>query len=98
MEKFVEYLESRNWSVHKMDDGSYNIEWTTPHFGNFNMDLDSESPMSDFEYQAEGFDVDEYVKLWLGGPGAPSAKLLVEDGEAIEDELEEIVLWLNTQN
>lgn len=95
MEKFIEYLESRNWGVRKMDDGSYNIEWTTPYFGDFNMDLDAESPLSDFEYQAESFDVDEYVALWLGGPGAPNAKLLVSDAEAIEEELNEILSWLN---
>lgn len=92
---FTDYLESRNWGVTVFEDGNINVAWSTPYGGDFNFDLDGESPISDFMFQAEGFDVDEYVKLWLGGRGAPTAKELVEDGEAIQNELNEICAELS---
>ena len=42
------------------------------------------------EEYANDFDVDEHVKLWIDGPGAPSIRGLLEDAEWIEEDLQRL--------
>lgn len=87
---FQDYLENHDWNI-SAGCGSYDFQWFTPAGEDFHLDIDTESPISDFMFQCENFDVNEHVKIWiesLGQKGVPNTvRELLEDGEAIEEKL-----------
>lgn len=85
-----EILESRGWGW-EVNDMELIITWLLPNGGEYSTYTDRLSFLSDITTLRESFDVDEYVKMFidsLGENGVPSTvKELLEDAEAIEEEL-----------
>lgn len=87
MKKIQEIFEEQGWGWSEYK-GDYNISYVTPNCGDFNMDIDGESFLSDFESQAQEFDVTDYVKFWLTENRTNlNVYELLEDAEAIQKEL-----------
>lgn len=79
--------------------GDFDIQWYSPAGEDFHLNIDSESFLSDFMFQAESFDVDEHVELWIesrGKRGVPNTvREIVEDAEAIQKKLLHVAERIN---
>ena len=79
--------ESLDWNVEDEGEDLY-ISQYTPAGEDFGFSVNSATAKADIQKEAENFDVDEHVKMWIDGPGAPSSiRALLEDAEWLESAL-----------
>ncbi len=104
MDALKEYLERKDWQVNACSVGpdsvaGWEISQYSPAGEDFGFciehDHNVEKAIKELKRYAYYFDVDEHVELHLGGRGAPSAKILVEDAEAIQEMLSELADGVN---
>jgi len=99
IDKLQDFLEDCGWFYFQYDEKNQTVEFRidAPNDGNHYIEATTRSIddfMDDIKSNVE-FDVDEYVYLWLqnkrmGDKDIPSARCIVEDGEHIQKELNEL--------
>ena len=98
MDELEDYLDDKGWSVYKDDDG-WDIRQASPAGEDFGFyiehDGDVEKAVKEIKEYAYDFDIDEHVEMHLGGAGAPSVTVLVEDAKEIQKMLDELADGVN---
>lgn len=88
---FEEVCEDQGWTVNICE---HDIELTkyTPAGEEFYFAIRKDEDLQrQVEEYANDFDVDEHVKMWIDGPGAPSSiRELLEDAEWIDEDLQRL--------
>lgn len=83
-------LNARGWR-YIITNVDVTLTWYTPYGGEYSFLVATDNTLSEISFHAADFNVDDYVKLFinhLGEDGVPSTvKDLLEDAEAISDEL-----------
>ena len=94
-EIYREVCENLNWSVTVCEDGTVELETTSPAGEDLIVTVEEENFVDNVKAYAASFDKDERIEMWIlarrsGTSGVPSAKELVEDAQAIDDMLREL--------
>ena len=94
-EIYREVCENLNWSVTVCEDGTVELETTSPAGEDLIVTVEAENFVDNVKAYAASFDKDEHIEMWIlarrsGTSGVPSAKELVEDAQAIDDMLREL--------
>ena len=94
-EIYREVCENLNWSVTVCEDGTVELETTSPAGEDLIVTVEAENFVDNVKAYAASFDKDERIEMWIlarrsGTSGVPSAKELVEDAQAIDDMLREL--------
>lgn len=91
-ERIKRICEEHDWCVYEEDDNILYISRYTPAGEDFGFEVDAGDAVNEIKSYADDFDVDEHVKMWIGGPGAPSSiRCLLKDAEWIDEKLQELV-------
>lgn len=88
-------IEDLGWRIIKYEDGTVELEKSSPAGENFIFTVSEKNIVADIEEYAATFDPDEHVEILIMArrnemSGVPSNMELVEDAKAIEDMLEEL--------
>lgn len=103
----LEAIEARGWSVtehetHGSPEPYLLLEWFSPKSEDICIETTLETLSADLLREYDSYDVDEHVDLWAPGRGkrgVPSSyAALVEDAEAIGEELHALSLIARGQN
>ena len=98
MDELEDYLESKDWSVYKDEEG-WDIRQASPageDFGFFiRHDDDVQKAINEIKEYAYDFNVDEHVEMWIGGLGAPDVVTLVDDAKEIQKMLDDLADGVN---
>lgn len=97
----ISSAESLDWAVTDLCFGDdiaqfeFRLEFQkySPAGEDFSFTAESDSPegiVEEIETCYADFDAEEHVEMWIGGRGAPSIKILVDDADAIQDMLQEL--------
>lgn len=94
-EIYREVCENLDWSVTVCEDGTVELETTSPAGEDLIVTVEAENFVDNVKAYAASFDKDEHIEMWIlarrsGTSGVPSAKELVEDAQAIDDMLREL--------
>ena len=83
--------EDNDWVVSEEGDNMLYISRYTPAGEDFGFDVDARDAANEIRRYADNFDVNEHVKMWINGPGAPSSiRCLLEDAEWIDEQLQKL--------
>lgn len=98
-EIYREVCENLNWSVTVCEDGTVELETTSPAGEDLIVTVEAENFVDNVKAYAASFDKDEHIEMWIearrsGTRGVPSARELVEDAQAIDDMLRELACAL----
>lgn len=93
--KYIEICEKLKWAVHECDDGTVELEKYSPAGEDFIFCVDKDDFVRNVKEYAAGFDIDDHIAMWIeanqnGVSGVPSARVLVQDAEEIDDMLQEL--------
>lgn len=98
--RYIEVCERLDWSVHECEDGTVELESTSPAGENLIVTVDADGFVENVKAYAAGFDIDEHIEMRIsarssGTAGVPSTRELVKDAEAIDKMLQELAaaLW-----
>lgn len=87
----TDICEKFGWSVTEESDNCLYISKYSRAGEDFGFSVSKEDAIKEIIQYADDFDVDEHVKMWIDGPGAPtSIRALLEDAEDIEQDLDEL--------
>lgn len=88
---FKEICENQGWHINVYET-DIELNKYTPAGEDFSFTIDANDDLQrQVEEYADDFDVDEHVKMWIGGPGAPSSiRCLLEDAEWIDEDLHDL--------
>ena len=82
--KQIKLIEDNTvFSIEETSDG-YEVSWYTDAGEDFSFYVSNEDPVGDY---AENFDPEEHATSWIGGPGAPGLRALLDDADKISDNL-----------
>ena len=98
-ETYREICENHDWSVTICDDGTIELETSSPAGEDLIVTVEAENFVDNVKAYAASFDPEEHVEMWVearrsGTRGVPSIKELVEDAQAIDDMLRELACAL----
>lgn len=86
----IELIEKNTaFSIEDTGDG-YEVSWYTDAGEDFSFYVSDEDPVGAMIDYAENFDPEEHAASWLGGPGAPGLRALLDDADKISDNLFEL--------
>lgn len=88
---FEEVCENQGWNV-SVYENDIELSKYSPAGEDFSFIIDANDDLQrQVEEYANNFDVDEHVKMWIDGPGAPgSIRELLEDAEWIDEDLQDL--------
>ena len=87
---FEEVCENQGWNVNVYET-EIELSKYTPAGEDFSFTIETDDdPQKQVEEYANDFDVDEHVKMWIGGLGAPSIRALLEDAEWLDEDLQRL--------
>ena len=98
-ETYREICENHDWSVTICDDGTIELETSSPAGEDLIVTVEAENFVDNVKAYAASFDQEEHIAMWVearrsGTRGVPSIKELVEDAQAIDDMLRELACAL----
>lgn len=94
-EIYREVCENLDWSVTVYDDGTVELETTSPAGEDLIVTVEAENFVDNVKAYAASFDPDGHIEMWVaarrsGTKGVPSTRELVEDAEAIDKMLQKL--------
>lgn len=94
-EIYREVCENLDWSVTVCDDGTVELETTSPAGEDLIVTVEAENFVDNVKAYAASFDPDWHIEMWVsarrsGTKGVPSTRELVEDAEAIDKMLQKL--------
>lgn len=95
MKKYIDIIESLDWTVHDCENGILELEKYSPAGEDFIVTVDADDIPGSVYREYISFDQDEHISLWAMAslehtPGVPCIRELVQDAADIEKMLEEL--------
>lgn len=88
--KQIKLIEDNTvFSIEETSDG-YEVSWYTDAGEDFSFYVSNEDPVGEMIDYVENFDPEEHATSWIGGPGAPGIRTLLEDADEIQKHLFEL--------
>ena len=85
--KQIKLIEDNSvFSVEETSDG-YELSWYTDAGEDYSFYVTKDNPVGEIIDYAEDFDPEDHAASWLGGPGAPGLRTLLDDADRIAAEL-----------
>lgn len=94
-DKYGAVCENLGWSIRECEDGTVELESTSPAGEDLIVTVDAEDFVENVKAYAAVFDPDEHIEIWVfakqnGASGVPSIRQLVKDADDIDEMLHDL--------
>lgn len=96
--KLKSKIESLGWSVYECDKTCYEVSQYSPAGEDFCFVINGKNDVElieDINSYYDSFNPEEHALLWVGATGAPTLRQLLNDADAIDEMLNNLVDKLN---